>query len=55
MMVERRHLEYALAVAELEVADLNYVGQSLDDIHDAESDEYQRQWLRRGTGSRCRP
>ena len=50
MMVERRHLEYALAVAELEVADLNYVGQSLDDIHDAESDEYQRHIVREGHG-----
>ena len=42
MVVEGRHLEDAFAVGELEVADLNDIGERLDDEDDAEGEQHQR-------------
>ena len=42
MMMERRHFEHALAVAQLEIADLDDIGQRLDDVDDAHRNQDQR-------------
>ena len=42
MVVEGGHFEHALAVAELEIADLDDVRERLDDVHEAEDDEDER-------------
>ena len=48
MVVERGHLEHALAVRELEIADLDDVRQGLDDVHDAERHEDERHIVGKG-------
>ena len=39
-MVQRRHLEDALAVGQFEIAHLDNVAQCLADIHDAHQDQH---------------
>ena len=47
-MVQRRHLEDALAVGQLEVAHLDDVGQRLADVDDAHQNQHQRHIVGKG-------
>ena len=48
-MVQRCHFEKALAVRQLEIADLNNVGHGLADVDDAHQDQDQRHIVGEGS------
>ena len=48
MVVQRRHLEKALAVRRLEVDDLQNVGQRLADVDKADRDQHERHIVGKG-------